>query len=575
MHKTIIPIKGMHCRSCEILIENNLKKIPGFSNANVSYKKSQAEIFSRQPLDNDLINKAIDSAGYEIGTDQKAWISQNPAEYKDLFIAFLILLILYFIGKNLGIFNFNFATSGKPSSLAVVLVVGLTAGVSTCMALVGGLVLGMAARHSEKHPEATPLQKFRPHLYFNIGRIVAFFLLGGLVGLIGKAFQLSSPTLGALTIFVGLVMLVLGIQLTELFPRISSAGFTLPSGISKFFGIKRHEKEYSHRNSILVGALTFFLPCGFTQAMQLYAMSSGGFVSGGLIMATFALGTAPGLLGIGGLTSIIKGAFAKKFFKFAGLLVIVLALLNISNGLNLTGLSLNNISFKDNITAEGKTDPNVKLENGIQIVRMTQQSRGYSPNKFTIQQNIPVKWIIDSVDAGSCASSIVASDVGVRKFLTKGENIIEFTPTKLGDIRFSCSMGMYTGKFTVVKNAQIDGNVNDSIQSSPSPTPSLATPTPNKDAQLIKARFVATDENSTTDISPNEFTLTAGKPARFEIYAEVDGEGCMGSIVVPKLVDMPEFLEKGKTVVFEFTPEKGTYYITCAMGAIRGKITVS
>src|SRR3989344_4175713 len=103
MYRTIVSIKGMHCRSCEILIENNLKKIPGFSNVNISYKKSEAEIFSRHPLTRELINRAIAAAGYEIGADQKAWISRNPAEYKDLLIAFLILVILYFGAKSLGI----------------------------------------------------------------------------------------------------------------------------------------------------------------------------------------------------------------------------------------------------------------------------------------------------------------------------------------------------------------------------------------------------------------------------------------------------------------------------------------
>ena len=572
MHKTIVPIKGMHCRSCEILIESNLKKIPGFGNANVSYKKSEAEIFSKHPLNQELVNKAIADAGYEIGTDQKAWISRNPIEYRDLAIALIVLAFLFFAAKIFGVLNFSFGYSGKPSSLAVVLIVGLTAGVSTCMALVGGLILGMAARHSEKHPEATPLQKFRPHLYFNLGRITAFFLLGGLVGLIGKAFQLSSPILGILMIFVGLVMLILGIQLTELFPRVSSAGFTLPTGPSKLFGVKHHEKEYSHRNSAFVGALTFFLPCGFTQAMQLYAMSSGSFLSGGLIMATFALGTAPGLLGIGGLTSIVKGAFAKRFFKFAGLLVIILAVLNISNGFHLTGFK--GISFKNNATAGAKADPNVKLENGIQIVGMAQQSRGYSPNKFTIKQGIPVKWIINSQDPGSCASSIIASKVNVKKFLSAGENVIEFTPTEVGEIKFSCSMGMYTGKFMVVKNDTVVSNISSSPSTAPVATPS-PVPFSNLDAQLIKTNFVATDVNSTTDLEPNEFMVIAGKPVRFEIYAEVDGEGCMGSITIPKLVKNPQFLEKGKTVVFEFTPEKGTYYITCAMGAIRGKIIAS
>jgi sulfite exporter TauE/SafE len=162
----------------------------------------------------------------------------------------------------------------------VVLIVGLTAGISTCMALVGGLVLGISARFSEKHPEASPAQKFRPHIFFIIGRIISYFILGGVIGLLGKAFQLSGPSLGFLTIIVGVVMLILGAQLTEIFPRLSNGGLTLPSSISKFLGIKKHhQKEYSHTNSVLTGALTFFLPCGFTQAMQLYAMSTGKFLN--------------------------------------------------------------------------------------------------------------------------------------------------------------------------------------------------------------------------------------------------------------------------------------------------------
>lgn len=577
MNRTIISIKGMHCRSCEILIEEKLTEVKGLKDIRVSYKKQQAEFFLNYPATMDQITGAISDAGYEVGKAEKDWISKNPAEYKDLAVALVILIILYIIAKKFGLINISVGSKGNPSNLLVIFVVGLTAGVSTCMALVGGLILGISARHSEKHPEATPAQKFRPHLFFNMGRILSYALLGGVIGLIGKAFQLSNSVLGFLIIAVGLVMLVLGLQLTELFPKISSASFTLPAGLSKLFGIKKHhEKEYSHLNSIITGALTFFLPCGFTQAMQLYAMSTGNFWSGAAIMGVFALGTAPGLLGIGGLTSIIKGAFAKKFFKFAGLLVIFLALFNISNGLNLTGWK--GISFGKESNAAGSA---VKIENGFQIVNMTQDTYGYKPNKFTIRKGIPVKWIIDAKDTSSCSGSIVSSKLNIKKFLSRGENIVQFTPTDLGDIKFSCSMGMYTGKFTVIENDQPSNSEAQtqvpSPESSASNSPS-EKPTPtevNKDAQLIKARYVATDINSTTDINPNEFTVQAGKPVRFEVYAEIEGEGCMSTITIPNAVSSPQFLEKGKTVVFEFTPQKETYYITCAMGAIRGKITAN
>lgn len=575
MNQTIVPIKGMHCRSCEVLIEEKLKEIPGLKGIFVSYKKSRAGFYSSQHVDMNVVKRAVEEAGYQIGNDQKAWISHNPSDYRDLGIAFVALLILYFIAKKTGLTNLNVGSTGSPSGLLVVLIVGLTAGISTCMAMVGGLVLGISARHSEKHPEATPAQKFRPHLFFNLGRILSYFLLGGLIGVIGKAFQLSSTTLGALIIIVGLVMLVLGIQLTQIFPKISSAGFTLPSGIAKLLGIKKHhDKEYSHLNSMLVGALTFFLPCGFTQAMQLYAMSTGSFWRGAAIMGVFALGTAPGLLGIGGLTSLIKGMFARRFFKFAGILVIFLALFNISNGINLTGIR--SINFNSASESQAKDDPNVKLENGVQTVRMTQSSAGYTPNKFTIKKGIPVKWIIDAKNTSSCSSSIVAQKINIKKFLSPGENVFEFTPTETGEIRFTCSMGMYAGKFIVVEDTtslDISTEKSKSIATKPTDTATTTSPSakPQADVQLIKTTYLSPRE----DISPKEFKVAVNKPVKFEILAKADGQGCMGTIAVPGLINTPEFLEKDKTVTFEFTPQnKGAYYITCAMGVPRGKIVV-
>lgn len=577
MEKKIVPIRGMHCRSCEILIEEKLKEIPGIKNINVSYKKQQVEFFLNDPATIEQVHNAISDAGYKIGREEKDWISRNLKDYKDLALAAVILIALYIIAKKFGLINLSIGSRSNPTNLLVVLTVGLTAGVSTCMALVGGLILGISARHSEKHPTATPAQKFRPHLFFNLGRILSYALLGGLIGLIGKAFQLSGSVLGLMIIIVGLVMLALGVQLTGIFPRISSASLTLPTSISKLFGLKKHhQKEYSHLNSMLVGALTFFLPCGFTQAMQLYAMSTGNFWSGAAIMGVFALGTAPGLLGVGGLASFIRGTWAQKFFKFVGLLVVILALVNISNGLNLTGWKV--FSIKKSVSA----DSAVKVENGFQIVNMTQNTLGYKPNKFTIRKGIPVKWIIDAQDTSSCSGSIVASKIDVQKFLKPGINEIQFTPTEIGEIKFSCSMGMYTGKFTVIENDLPANTIKSSELSASSKTSSteenssvenVSTSTPSKDVQLIKANFIATNINSTTDIFPSEFTVAAGKPVRMEIFAEIDGEGCMSTIKIPKLADTPQFLQKDKTIVFEFTPQKGDYLITCAMGAIRGKIT--
>lgn len=589
MNKTILPIKGMHCRSCEILIAEKLSENPDIKNVHVSWKYKTAEIYSKHPLDMQKTEQMIREAGYDVGKEEsKSWITHDPSQWRDLIIFLGILLGLYFWGNILGlgkIFNISSAIGG--SNLAVVLLVGLTAGISTCMAMVGGLILSISARHSEKHPEATSAQKFRPHIFFNTGRILSYFLLGGFIGLIGKTFQLSGITLGIMTLIVGIVMFLLGLQLTEMFPRLSNGGLTLPAGISKFLGIReRDNREYSHINSMIVGALTFFLPCGFTQAMQLYAISTGNFWSGAMIMGVFALGTAPGLLGIGGLTSIIKGAFAKKFFKFVGLAVVFLAIFNISNGYNLTGWRIFGSAKNPTLT----TDPNVQIENGVQIVRMKQSASGFSPNKFIIRENIPVKWIVTAQDLNACSSSIMVAKLNIRKNLTLGENVIEFTPKETGEIKFTCSMGMYPGKFTVVKNSSLNSSSSsagtsvssDSLSDAPVPPNSSSsssqssnivsdTPpaTPKKDTlQIIRATYKSWQE----DITPNQFNVEAGVPVKFVIDVQADGQGCMSSIMIPGLVNEPDFFEKGRDITFDFTPQKGTYEITCAMGVPRGKI---
>lgn len=450
MQRTIVQIKGMHCRSCELLIEENLKNIEGVKRVDVSYRKKKAIIFANYKISDEKIREAVEEAGYGIGSDEKKlWFTRDEITHKNVFDGFLAFIIIYWIASYFGIFD-GLAlgqSGGNSSDLLLVLLVGITAGFSTCMALVGGLVLSLSARHAERHPEATVGQKFRPHLFFNLGRVLSYFLLGGVIGLLGNAFEFSSLSLGILTILVGIVMFIMGIQLTEISPKIASFSFSLPASLGKLLGIrKHHDKEYSHSNAMIGGALTFFLPCGFTQAMQLLAMSTGNFWQGALIMGTFAIGTMPGLLGVGGLTSVVKGGFAKKFFAFTGILVLFFSYFNISNGLTLTGWELPSFSLSQNNVSE----TNVVLEDGVQIARMDQLAGGYSPNRFVVQKGVPVKWLIDGKETRSCASFLVLPKLGIRKSLKLGENVIEFTPSNVGELRFSCSMGMYSGRFVVV-----------------------------------------------------------------------------------------------------------------------------
>lgn len=442
MERITLPVRGMHCRSCELLLEGALRDIDGVTMVKASTKKGLVTVGFEKGVDDELLKNAIRTAGYDVGERERAPLfTKDGDEYAMLFFAVLLVLAGGIVLQRLDLSAFGF--NGKAGSISSSLLLGLTAGVSTCMALVGGLVLGVATRYAALHPEATVAEKFRPHAFLNVGRIVGFAFFGGLLGLAGTLIAPSSILLGILMILVALVMLFIGLQITGISPALSRVSFTLPSGIARFLGINRmHEQEYSHRRALTLGALTFFLPCGFTQLVQMSAVTSGGFMQGALLMGAFALGTAPGLLGIGGLSSVMRGSAGKLFFKIAGVAVIALAVLNFRGGFNVTGWS---IPIWSNEPGAATT-----VTDGVQIVRMEQYSYGYRPAAFTIKRNVPVRWIIDSTNSNSCASSLRVPTLKISRTLSPGENIIEFTPTKTGQIRFTCSMGMYTGSFTVV-----------------------------------------------------------------------------------------------------------------------------
>lgn len=596
-----VPIKGMHCRSCELLIEGELCSIEGIKKVEVSQKRGLAEVAYEGKLNYEAVGSAIEGAGYAIGLpEKKPLLTRDFNVYQEILVFLIAIFLGYVLLDIFGIKITLPAVANHPSSLLVVLLIGLTAGFSTCMALIGGLVLGVSARFAEKHPLATPLEKFKPHLFFNLGRITSYVFFGAIIGLAGSFFQLSGFGLGLLLVFVSIVMLLMGLQLTGLSPRLEDFKITLPTFIAKSFRINtRTEAEYSNKNSALMGALTFFLPCGFTQAMQLFAMTTGNPLSGALIMGTFALGTSPGLLGIGGLTSLVKGAFAQSFFRIAGVIVIALSLFNLNNGLNLTGLNPRYANFQAKTDVLAADDSPTQIENGVQIIRMVQDAGGYNPKIFTVKKDMPVKWIIDSKDPNTCAASIVADKIGVQKLLHPGENTIEFTPKEVGNIRFTCSMGMFGGTIKVVS----DGNtkvVQAAVVENTADNPGKPAGSPScagggcgcgggkkkqiQNAQIVPVKaqvvnqqqLIKTVYTQETDINPNTFEVKAGKPVRMEIDVKDNGSGCMATITVPGLADNPQFLKKGETIVFEFTPEsEGEYPITCAMGVGRGLIKVT
>lgn len=443
--KFTIPIEGMHCRACEITVGQHLEKVQRVTHASVSLKKKTATIEAiSMPSQTELL-KAVRAAGYDIGDSKQPWFSHNPTDYKDLCVGILIIGVLALLYNVLGVNKIITTGSIASGGIGVALLTGLAAGLSTCMALVGGLVLSLSARHAKKHPGATVLQKFRPHLFFNLSRIISFFIFGGLIGILGASIQLQGAPLGVLMIIVGIVMFSLGLQLTSIMPRVSAGSLTLPPSVAKFLGLKKHtDKEYNHQSAVALGAISFFLPCGFTQVMQLYAMSTGNFMTGAIVMSVFAIGTAPGLLGVGSLTSFIKGKSSGRFFKVAGVAVMVMALLNINSGYTLTGFQMPTF-FQSDTTSQDVTGQTLETTYTL--------GKDIIPAHFTIKSRTSYKLVVDSQDDGQgCMSTIMIPGLFEKPLLLeKGKKqILSFETKGPGTYKITCAMGIQRGSLTVI-----------------------------------------------------------------------------------------------------------------------------
>jgi sulfite exporter TauE/SafE len=184
--------------------------------------------------------------------------------------------------------------------------------------------------------ELRRVSKIKPQLMFHGGRIVSFFILGGVIGSIGAVFTLSTSATFILSLIIGIVMLILGVNLLDVFPWVKKLQPSMPKFIAKHaHGLSKFNHTLT---PLLVGVATFFLPCGFTQSMQLYTLTTGSFIQGGLVMLVFALGTLPVLALISFSSFSIQNSLkAGIFFKSAGLIVIMFALFNLINSLVVIG----------------------------------------------------------------------------------------------------------------------------------------------------------------------------------------------------------------------------------------------
>ncbi len=445
----IIQVEGMTCTGCETRIENAIKKLDGIENVKAIYSSSNVYVtYDSNAVNLNTIIETIEKLDYKVKNrpkemSEKGHISPKKSEWPgagQIAGIVVIILALYVIIKNT--IGFNFVPEVNQSmGYGILFFIGILTSLH-CVAMCGGINLSVCVRYKVAAGDSK-FDKLKPSVLYNIGRVISYTIVGGIVGGIGSMVSFSGTAKGIVAILSGIFMVIMGINMLNIFPALRKLNPRMP----KIFARKVYENSGS-RGPLVVGLLNGLMPCGPLQAMQLYALGTGSAMAGALSMFLFSLGTVPLMFGFGAISSFLSSKFTHKMMKVSAVLVLILGIIMLNRGLSLSG-------FDPSVAlgASSSVGGVAKIEGNIQVVTTKLDSGRYSP--ITVQKGIPVKWTItaDASDINGCNNRINIPEYNIENVpLKAGENVIEFIPDKEGKFVYSCWMGMIRSNIKVVND---------------------------------------------------------------------------------------------------------------------------
>lgn len=423
MKKRYIKIKGIHCEHCVVTIQRALREHPAIHT--VSIRNDIAEISYDEELDAAELVKIITDAGY---FTEERLICENRNLLRDrirvtefFLILFCILGIAMGLRALLGFNIFNLIpTIDSSVTYGMLVATGALTSIH-CVGMCGAINLTAASGQERSWK--------RPFLY-NIGRVLSYTVIGGVVGLLGRAFSISPCLSGSIILLAAVVMFLMALRMLGILD------FRLPYHVSL---------PTQNRNSFVIGLLNGLMPCGPLQAMQLYALSTGSMLMGAASMFLFAIGTVPMMLVVGLFANVLRGKGRIWINKIAAILILVLSISMMSRGMSTLGIHLSQSTqneWEDYLAAT--------IEGEEQVVEFDLTYSSYAD--IVVQKDIPVRMIIhvDEQYLTGCNGEVMSSDFAFDQELQVGDNEIVFTPTEEGTYTYTCWMNMIKNTIQVV-----------------------------------------------------------------------------------------------------------------------------
>jgi sulfite exporter TauE/SafE/copper chaperone CopZ/plastocyanin domain-containing protein len=463
-------IGGMYCVNCQNIIEKSLKSAEGVQAAEVSYNTGVAAVtYDDTIISFEKISAIIEELGYQtlegvaeprakaMRTNVRGLSPQNKKTVLHIAGTLLIIFALFMLMRAFGTSKFAaaFPLAKEGMNYGMLLVIGLLTSVH-CIAMCGGINLSQTLRGKREEGKGSTYSLLLPSLLYNGGRLVSYTAVGVIVGALGSVITLSGHFQGMIQLVAGIFMVIMGINMLGLFPAMRRFIPQMP----KIFA-KKIDEQKTGRGPLVVGFLNGFMPCGPLQAMQIFALSTGSPVRGGISMFLFCFGTIPLMFALGAASSALSGAkgqaFSRRIMRAGAMLVAALGLVMFTNGWLLSGFAnpLDSAASFKSTSAPSATDKFVPvIQNGVQVVNSTLQPGRYPA--ITVQQNIPVRWIINAPvgSINGCNNRMIIREYDIQHTFKQGDNVIEFTPVKAGRFRYSCWMAMIHSSITVLAEGE-------------------------------------------------------------------------------------------------------------------------
>lgn len=390
MKKTVY-VQWMDCVSCETVLRDSLDTLPSIKVLSLTHKTWKMTIEYTSKNDVKELEKLLKKHDYALVEEQTQNTSSREKNIDKRIEQFaiwwwILVLLRAFTQFDLTQYIWDYWPT---MWLWVAFLVWLVACGSSCLAVTWWIIVSYVEALEDKNW----VNLLKVQWLFHVWRMLAFVWWWALLWYVGQTIQISPSVNAILMMIVWIILAYVWLQIFWIVPSITKRWFHLPWWAEKLI-----KKFNNPQYALLVGALTFFLPCGFTQSMQLFAMQTGSALEWALMLGAYWLWTVPLLLWLW-LSAWYFKSKMRLFNKVIAVLLVAFGLITFANGWNASQGSLSTVTAQWQVQGQVEQLARSHLWNRLEPKDiLLANNKSYNITINPSMNGIWCKWIINLPD---------------------------------------------------------------------------------------------------------------------------------------------------------------------------------